>query len=231
MKGLVIGLLLLVGVPVQAARVFARLEATVVEINETGTGTAPSAVSLGHTATISFSYDSTANFYNLSERQVVYNDGLDIEMTVSLNGLTWQGQDTDGRAIILDTSPGDSVERDALVFTVSTFQREQFASFSSFPNQQTGPDTYAALVFRLDEVTPFADLLTSQELPTSLSQINTGSATIRNFEIVTENSVTGDGYQFLLEQDLTTLSLQVPEPSGLLLAVSGLLFFARRRAR
>lgn len=224
-------LLLATVLPSQSARVFGTLEGSVSNINETLAGDAPDSILTGQTATISFSYESDAVYTSLSANNGTYNNGLDLEISITINGLTWEGSDPDGRVGIANDFPSGGGSIDRLVYETNTVHGPTLPTFASFPNQITGPNSISFLSLVIEDTSPPANLLSNLALPTSLAEIDASETSFSFFRIQTEDTVSGDRYLIDIVTDASTLTLQVPESSSAFLLITGTLTFLSRRRR
>lgn len=76
-----------------------------------------------------------------------------------------------------------------------------------------------------------AALLSSLALPLSVAEIKASAASFSFLRIQKEETATGDRYLFDIATNMSTLTLQIPEPSSAFLLCSGALTFLSRRRK
>jgi hypothetical protein len=220
--------LVLCGVaPGSAATITGSLSATIISIDESSPGMAPSGLVIGSTLIVNFSYFSTAvpdgirGGFSGYPGNAEYSSGLDLSFSISGGGYQWQGFSSSSYALIMDDG-GINGNTDRFDLEV----RRSFGGvFSSFPGD-VGGDCFLAFAIQ-DTLFPYS-LTTSLFLPTALSDLNLSEASSSGVVIYSYGS-----YSITAQPNLETLSI-VPEPSCFLLtsvAVTSLAFLRRRVTR
>jgi hypothetical protein len=210
------------GSPLQASIVYGNLDATIISTSADGTASLPSGLDVGDILSVSFQYYSDAISdgvipYTNELGIAQYGTGLNLSMSISGGGLTWEG--SGGVAAVMD---GWRTSNDRFDLEL----RESYgAMFSSFP-EQMGSDSYIA--FALSDILAPLELTNSLALPQRTSDLNLDAAH-NNAVVISSNTVGAGNWIIVAEPDLVTLRI-VPEPtSTALLALGGLAMMMRRK--